>query len=82
MNLLILFYRVGSMPARPEFNNRDASPENVRVGSGASHRFHKRNSRRMSYNVSTASAGSYGEEGKSQVSSLEIKRYLHCVLDV
>jgi len=49
--------RVGSLPARPEFgaNLRD---EDLKVGSGAAQRFHKRASKRLSFNAHTGAPDS------------------------
>lgn len=57
--------RVGSMPTRPEFRN-SPPPDDLRVGSGAAARFHKRASHRLSYNVSASNAA----DGRSQLEAL------------
>jgi len=56
--------RVGSMPARPEF----LPAEDVKVGSGAARRFHKRASARVSYNVGLTTT--YSQDGKNSLEAL------------
>lgn len=51
--------RVGSLPARPEF--KEASAEDLRVGSGAAARFEKRH--RMSHNITKSGAGTVRDPG-------------------